>query len=201
MQGPWAAQSSLLPKGIWLPRKEEISLRNRQPRCCFAEFEISFLCLSHPRLEITPVTLTTCSGEKWQQPVQMKGNFLHKNNLSQKAPFRETDKHTYLQSKAKHLQSPGRFVQQHVYNSPPPLPCPSAGEDNSCNLCNLICARESSTNSWESSVTGEAGQAADCCFSTEVHTALHVLSLLWILPVILKLKIVRNKKYFSKIGH
>lgn len=36
-----------------------------------------------------------------------EGKFsVQKNNLSQKAPFRETDKHKYLQSKAKPLQSP-----------------------------------------------------------------------------------------------
>lgn len=69
-----------------------------------------------------------------------EGKFSAQKHLSQKAPFRKTDKHTYWPSKAKLLQSPCRFVQQHIYSSPPSLPCHSAGEDNSCrsalpNLC------------------------------------------------------------------
>lgn len=53
-------KSSLLPKGVQLPQKEEVNLRNPQPVSCFAEFEISFLCLSHAKLETTLATLTTC---------------------------------------------------------------------------------------------------------------------------------------------
>lgn len=49
-------------------------------------------------------------------------------------------------------------------------------------------------------VTGEAGQAGGCYFSIDVHIALHILSLVWILPLILNQGIRRNKEYCSKIG-
>lgn len=49
LQAPWAALSSLLPNDALVHQKEEVNLRGSQPRSCFAEFEISFLCLSHAK--------------------------------------------------------------------------------------------------------------------------------------------------------
>lgn len=83
-----------------------------------------------------------------------EGKFSAQKDLSQKTPFRKTDKHTYLQSKAKPLQSQeGLFLEQHIYSSPPfLLPCPSAGEDDFSRSVGV---------SFPSSVPGKASPTAE----------------------------------------
>lgn len=115
MQASWAAQTSLLPKGIWLPQKEEVNLRNRQPRCYFCwVWNLIFMLISCKTGNNTGHSYNLLRG-KLARASANEGKFSAQKDLSQKTPFRKTDKHTYLQSKAKPLQSPRGFVLGATY--------------------------------------------------------------------------------------